>query len=78
MVGNLFWSLFMHDVPDCSVYVNHSDGFTLQYGNPVNAVQNYTQISLIQQHFFQMKGQTVDSYLPAVSCPGPTAEHTYY
>ncbi|MCJ1252037.1 hypothetical protein MMC30_009275 [Trapelia coarctata] len=77
VVGDLLWSLFIHDVPNCNIYVNHTDGFTLQYGNPANSAQNNTQISLIRQHFFKMKEQTVDSYLPAMPCPGPTAEYTY-
>ena len=77
IAGDLFWSLFMHDVPDCNIFVNHSDGYTLQYGNPANTVQNNTQISLIREHFFRMMNQTVDSYLPAVACPGNTAEYTY-
>ena len=77
VAGDLFWSLFMHDVPNCNIYVNHSDGYTLQYGNPLNTVQNDTQISTIRQHFFRMQGQNVTSYLPAQACPGPTAEYTY-
>lgn len=70
VLGDLFWSLFMHDVPDCNVYVNHSDGFTLQYGNPKNTAQNNTQISLIRQHLFKMRNVTVGSYLPSIPCPG--------
>jgi len=77
IAGDLFWSLFMHDVPNCNIYVNHSDGYTLQYGNPRNTVQNNTQISTIREHFFRMQGVNVTSYLPAVACPGPTAEYTY-
>ena len=77
VVGDLFWSLFMHDVPNCNIFVNHTDGYELQYGNPLNSVQNNTQISIIRQHFFKMQGVTVDSYLPAVACPGNTAEYTY-
>ena len=77
IAGDLFWSLFMHDVPNCNIYVNHSDGYTLQYGNPLNTVQNNTQISTIRQHFFRMQGENVTSYLPAQACPGPTAEYTY-
>ncbi|KAG0707071.1 glycoside hydrolase [Suillus ampliporus] len=68
--GDYFWSLFMHDVPDCMIYVNHTDGETLQYGNPENTVQNNTQISEIRQHLFRMQGQNVSSYLPPVPCPG--------
>ena len=77
VAGDLFWSLFMHDVPNCNIYVNHSDGYALQYGNPANTVQNNTQISLIREHFFRMQNVTVGSYLPAVACPGNTAEYTY-
>ena len=77
VTGDIFWSLFMHNVPDCKVYVNHSDGFTLQYGNPTNTVQNNTQIRLIRQHFFAMQNRTVDDYLPCVPCPGVTDEYTY-
>ena len=53
VAGDQFWSLFQRNVPDCNVYVNHSDGYTLQYGNPLNTVQNNTQITLIRQHFFR-------------------------
>ena len=77
IVMDQFWSLFMHAVPDCTTFVNHSDGFALQYGNPANTPQNNTQISLLRQHFFKMQGLEVGSYLPAVPCPGPVAEYTY-
>ena len=77
IAGDLFWSLFMHDVPNCNIYVNHSDGYTLQYGNPLNTVQNNTQIATIREHFFAMQNEIVSSYLPCVPCPGPTAEYTY-
>lgn len=70
VAGDIFWSLFMHDVPNCNIYVNHSDGFTLQYGNPANMAQNNTQIALIRQHFFKMQNVNVDNYLPCVPCPG--------
>lgn len=70
VAGDIFWSLFMHDVPNCNIYVNHSDGFALQYGNPANTAQNNSQITLIRQHFFQMQGVNVDNYLPCVPCPG--------
>ncbi|OAX40904.1 glycoside hydrolase [Rhizopogon vinicolor AM-OR11-026] len=76
--GDLFWSLFMHDVPDCTIYVNHTDGETLQYGNPANTAQTNVQIIDIRQHLFAMKGQNVSTYLPAVSCPGYEAEYTYW
>jgi len=77
VAGDLFRSLFIHDFLNCEVHVNHTDGFTLQYGKPVNSVQYGTQISLIKQYFFKMKGDPVDVDLPAVPCHGPTAEYTY-
>jgi mannan endo-1,4-beta-mannosidase len=76
-VGSQFWSLFMHNVPDCSQFVNHTDGFSLQYGNPLNTAHNNSQISKVRKHMFAMKGVTVTDYLPAVTCPGPEAEYTY-
>lgn len=77
VAGDLFWSLFMHNVPDCNTFVNHSDGFTLQYGNPLNTEQNDTQISTMRRHFFAMQGIDVSEYLPAVPCPGKYADYTY-
>ncbi|EMD01274.1 glycoside hydrolase family 5 protein [Baudoinia panamericana UAMH 10762] len=77
IAGDMFWSLFMHDVPNCNVYVNHTDGFTLQYGDPLNTAQNNTQISTIRQHFFRMQNESVSSYLPAVACPGKYEDLTY-
>ena len=76
-IGTQFWSLFMHNVPNCNQFVNHSDGFTMQYGNPSNTAKNNTQISLVRQHLFRMQGVEVDDYLPAVACPGPLADFTY-
>lgn len=76
IAGDLFWSLFMHNVPNCQQYVNHSDGYTLQYGNPLNTAENNTQISTIRQHFFKMMGKTVSAALPATPCPGPLVEFT--
>lgn len=76
-IGSQFWSLFMHNVPNCNQFVNHSDGFSLQYGNPLNTPHNNTQISLVRQHLFRMQDQDVGAYLPAVACPGPEADYTY-
>jgi mannan endo-1,4-beta-mannosidase len=105
VAGSLFWSLFMHDVPDCTVrnrpqtcefsisenklmilmqiYVNHTDGFTMQYGNPSNTAYTNGQISTVREHYFAMQNITVDSYLPSVACPhnyipGYDAQYTYY
>ncbi|MCJ1304684.1 hypothetical protein MMC08_007497 [Hypocenomyce scalaris] len=80
IAGDSFWSLFMHDVgaiDGCSIFVNHSDGYTMHYSDPENSVMNNTQISLVREHFFRMMNKTVSSYLPAVPCPGPTADYTY-
>lgn len=78
IAGDLFWSLFMHDVPDCTRYVNHSDGFTLQYRNPANTAQNNTQIETIRNHFFKMMGQSPGPVaLPLAACPGPLADLMY-
>jgi len=65
-------------VPDCTIYVNHTDGETLQYGNPANSAQTNMQIMDIRQHLFAMKGQNVSTYLPTVTCPGYEAEYTYW
>ena len=69
--GDLFWSLFGHDVPNCHQYVNHTDGFTLQYGNPLNMVENNTNIATIRQHLFKLQGRDVGNSLPSSQCPGP-------
>jgi mannan endo-1,4-beta-mannosidase len=63
-------------------YVNHNDGFSLQYGDPSNTAAINTQISTIRKYYFAMQNITVDSYLPAVPCPqnyipGYEAEYTY-
>ncbi|KAL9121848.1 MAG: hypothetical protein Q9187_001595 [Circinaria calcarea] len=77
VAGDLFWSLFGRNVPDCGTFVNHTDGFTMQYGNPANSAEVNAQIRAIRQHFFRMRNRTVDGYLPCVACPGPAAEYTY-
>lgn len=97
-VGDAFWSLFGHNVPDCTVsspslnmkplritrgreadnaavtqaFVNHTDGFTLQYGNPANSDYTDSRIQLIHQHSVRLsKGQNIsaDADLPVVPCP---------
>jgi mannan endo-1,4-beta-mannosidase len=65
------------------IYVNHTDGFTMQYGNPANTAQVNGQISLVRENYFAMQNISVDSYLPSVACPhnfipGYDAEYTYY
>lgn len=57
ITGDLFWSLFGHNVPDCHHYVNHSDGFTMHYGDRQNSDHIDGQIEKIRQHFFKMKRQ---------------------
>ena len=71
VTGDLFWSLFMHDVPDCTRYVNHSDGFALQYGNPANTRVNNSDIAVVRRHLFRMRGKEVGLGLPSTPCPGP-------
>ncbi|KAK0731515.1 glycoside hydrolase superfamily [Lasiosphaeris hirsuta] len=71
VIGDTFWSLFGHNVPDCN-FVEHGDGLTMQYGNPSHAAQ----IQLVRQHFLQMSQGTAisaDAALPLVSCPAPTS-----
>jgi mannan endo-1,4-beta-mannosidase len=109
-VGDTFWSLFGHNVPDCTVrgpgpqrtstqalsrgaeadnttiwqaFVNHTDGFTLQYGNPANSDYTQSRIQLIHQHSAKLgQGQNIsaDADLPAVPCPaypdGGSRRHT--
>lgn len=63
-------------------YVDHSDGFTMHYGNPNNTEWENKQIALTRKHFFAMQNITVDDYLPSVACPhnyipGYDAEYTY-
>lgn len=53
-------------------YVNHSDGFTLQYNNPANSAYTTSRIKLIRQHLVQMSQGidiSADAALPAVACP---------
>ncbi|KAF2199871.1 glycoside hydrolase [Delitschia confertaspora ATCC 74209] len=68
--GDHFWSLFLHNVPDCKTFVEHNDGFTLQYGNPKNPANTTEQISKIRQHMFAMQGLRVGASLPPAPCPG--------
>ncbi|KAL1860435.1 hypothetical protein Daus18300_009209 [Diaporthe australafricana] len=71
-VGDAFWSLFGHNVPDCSVFVNHTDGFTLQYGNPAYSAYTDSRIQLIRQHSVKLsQGEDIsaNASLPVVPCP---------
>lgn len=52
--------------------MNHTDGFTLQYGNPANSDYTESRIQLIRQHFLKVsQGQNIsaDADLPVVPCP---------
>ncbi|KAI1499157.1 glycoside hydrolase superfamily [Biscogniauxia marginata] len=74
--GDSFWSLFGHNAPDCSTFVDHNDGFTLQYGNPENTADTNSRIQLIRKHFVAMSRNveiSPDEPLPAVPCPAPTS-----
>ncbi|KAI3396672.1 hypothetical protein diail_11780 [Diaporthe ilicicola] len=71
-VGDAFWSLFGHNVPDCNVFVNHTDGYTLQYGNPANSPYTDSRIQLIRQHSVKLsQGEDIsaNASLPVVPCP---------
>ena len=67
--GDLFWSLFMHNVPDCEQYVNHSDGFTLHYADPDNSARDKRRIEKVRRHFFKLQGKDVGLAEPPVACP---------
>ncbi|KAI0879314.1 glycoside hydrolase superfamily [Hypoxylon argillaceum] len=72
--GDTFWSLFGRNAPNCDTFVNHSDGFTLQYGNPSNSAYTNSRIQLIRKHFIAMsQGKIIGAQapLPPVSCPAP-------
>ncbi|KAF2255757.1 glycoside hydrolase family 5 protein [Trematosphaeria pertusa] len=69
VVGDHFWSLFGRNVPDCSSFVEHSDGFTLHYDDPKNPANYTEQIVKIRQHLFKMQGKEVGQDMPSVPCP---------
>ncbi|KAI1357488.1 glycoside hydrolase superfamily [Xylaria arbuscula] len=72
--GDAFWSLFGRNGLDCDTFVDHSDGFTLQYGNPNNTDYTNSRIQLIRKHFVAMsQGQVIgaEEPLPPVPCPAP-------
>ncbi|KAI0486556.1 glycoside hydrolase superfamily [Xylaria cf. heliscus] len=72
--GDSFWSLFGRNGPNCNTFVNHSDGFTLQYGNPSNTAYTNSRIQLIRKHFISMsqgKNISAGEPLPPVPCPAP-------
>ncbi|KAH9908992.1 glycoside hydrolase [Xylariomycetidae sp. FL2044] len=74
VAGDAFWSLFGHDAPACETFVDHGDGFTLQYGNPNNSAYTDSRIRLIREHFVKLsQGLEVgaNATLPAVPCPVP-------
>lgn len=55
-------------------FVDHADGFTLQYGNPENTAYTNSRIKLIRKHFVAMsKGKKIGANdpLPPVPCPAP-------
>ncbi|KAJ3574776.1 hypothetical protein NPX13_g4253 [Xylaria arbuscula] len=72
--GDAFWSLFGRNGLDCDTFVDHSDGFTLQYGNPKNTAYTNSRIQLIRKHFIAMsQGEVIgaEEPLPPVLCPVP-------
>jgi mannan endo-1,4-beta-mannosidase len=58
--------------PYLQTFVNHSDGFTLQYNNPANPAYTTSRIKLIRQHLMQMSQNasiSADAALQTVACP---------
>ncbi|ORY65935.1 glycoside hydrolase superfamily [Pseudomassariella vexata] len=73
--GDTFWSLFGRNLPNCSAFVNHNDGLTMQYGNPANSAQVNSRIQLIRKHGTAMSVGTdigANATLPSVPCPAPS------
>ncbi|KAG9254015.1 glycoside hydrolase superfamily [Emericellopsis atlantica] len=69
--GDAFWSLFGRNSPNCQQWVNHTDGFTLSYGNPENSPELTSQIQLVRQHLTLVStGEDIgsDDPLPDVPC----------
>lgn len=70
-----FWSLFGHDVgapQGCQKFVNHTDGFTMQYNNPLNSNTTNLHIAQVRQHMEWIAGnKNAGLALPQVGCPGP-------
>lgn len=78
-IGNVFWSLFGRNLPDCSTWVDHSDGHTMKYGFPGNSDLITSRMKQLRQHFIKMtRGETIsaNATLPLVPCPAPTAPPT--
>ncbi|KAL8286423.1 hypothetical protein RQP46_004440 [Phenoliferia psychrophenolica] len=67
--GSMIWSVFGHDAQCCN-YVNHNDGYSLQYPNG-NASPLPSKILQVVQHWYRMRGLAPPSTLPAVACPQP-------
>ncbi|KAI0974383.1 glycoside hydrolase superfamily [Xylaria arbuscula] len=76
--GDTFWSLFGRNGLQCDTFVDHGDGFTMQYGNPNNTAYTNSRIQLIRKHFIAMsQGKTIGpgESLPPVPCPAPPPRH---
>lgn len=57
------------------MFVNHSDGFTMQYNNPQNSAYITSRVQLIHQHFTKMSqglNISANASLLAVPCPAPS------
>ncbi|KAJ2990997.1 hypothetical protein NUW58_g2687 [Xylaria curta] len=77
--GDSFWSLFGRNGPNCDTFVEHSDGFTLQYGNPKNTAFTNGRIRLIRKHhIFMSQGKAIspEDPLPPVPCPAPPPQRS--
>lgn len=82
ITGDNFWSLFGHDVPNCNIFVNHTDGYTMHFNDPSNTVHNNTQIGYVRDHLFRMKNEEPTNFtgsipLPLAPCPGALTNSLY-
>jgi len=77
ITGDMYWSLFMHDVgvPNgCNIYVNHTDGYTMHYGDPANPANVTLEIEEVREHLWRLQGVEVGLAEPSAGCPGPVYE----
>ncbi|KAF2151590.1 glycoside hydrolase family 5 protein [Myriangium duriaei CBS 260.36] len=72
VVGDLPWSFFGRNAPDCSTFVNHTDGYSFLYNDPNNTAAITESIVAVRQHLWRLRGKNVGTDLPQAPCPGPT------
>ncbi|KAK4700402.1 mannan endo-1,4-beta-mannosidase, partial [Phenoliferia sp. Uapishka_3] len=67
--GSMIWSVFGHDAQCCD-FISHNDGYSLLYPNGNNDDEQ-SQILLVVQHWYRMRGLEIPNTMPAVACPQP-------